>query len=676
MAAWPHHCTLWIVCFLLIVIPAGRAGSQDAALEAPLLDATHARRARQLAEGWVLAGRVPDEPEAGEPQSIRVTGAIGLRVTLRLSGQEIGAGEVFRDDIRQALDRRGQPADLLPWLRKATTEALAAAKGKLDDARWRAWRDPRLRDVEIFNPELAALTPRLTVGVQVAHKLQTIRLPRGAAPTDVYSKFAPGFHGLRVPGQGGAPSGVTWPATALARNTLPQSQIVQPLHRAGFALEALDKVARAGGPGLQRFEVFHAVRPGLNQPPVVLVRGGAPRPIHGIDGQRKAEQMAFELAGHLVGRFGEGNLVLGTYHPSSNRYDPALAPMTERALAAYALATHCALGLLDQPGDQTLQVWREKAKGVAIAVARDSLGPDGEVLDPLSGSLALLAMLEVPLGDDQQVLRSRLGEGLLSLRDEAGRFHPPPTEEGQRPAGQVQASLAMASLAALYEQTRHDDTGLAVHQGLSLLWADSGGRIDHNALPWFAMAHDRLGGLVALMDDQQIDGSLQPALQEQREGLGQLLDLMQEQQILEKPLLGPNDVHGGFELNVAPAGSPPNPTWNTAMLLMFQSICLRSPEVMGQRNAAQAVFFADLARSFLSQLMLDRVSGYYVRSPDDAFGGVRWALWDNRLEVGPTAMTLLAVTELRVSERHVRLEAKAAADEPETQANPPAPDGP
>ena len=54
-----------------------------------------------------------------------------------------------------------------------------------------------------------------------------------------------------------------------------------------------------------------------------------------------------------------------------------------------------------------------------------------------------------------------------------------------------------------------------------------------------------------------------------------------------------------------------------------------------------------LACRFLAQLMIDEPGCYYVRGPQDAIGGVRLNLWDNKLAIWPSAMTLLALTELQ-----------------------------
>ena len=137
------------------------------------------------------------------------------------------------------------------------------------------------------------------------------------------------------------------------------------------------------------------------------------------------------------------------------------------------------------------------------------------------------------------------------------------------------------------------------------------------------------------------------AVAAREKGLATQIETLLEQQVIERPVLGPMDVLGGFELAAAPPGTPPNPDWRTAMLLQFLAISARTPGVSDGHNMLGWLLSAGLAGRFMGQLMLDDPGLYYTRSPDDARGGLRMALWDNREAVGPNALALLAVTDLR-----------------------------
>jgi len=131
--------------------------------------------------------------------------------------------------------------------------------------------------------------------------------------------------------------------------------------------------------------------------------------------------------------------------------------------------------------------------------------------------------------------------------------------------------------------------------------------------------------------------------------LGELVDKLNQQQVVERPLLGPADVNGGYELFPGTVGSPPMPDWRTSQPLMFLAIALRSTEARGDRNTFGWVVSAQNAARFLRRLTFSPSNAFYVQSLDDTLGGVRTSFWDNGLAISPNALTLLALTELRVS---------------------------
>ena len=88
---------------------------------------------------------------------------------------------------------------------------------------------------------------------------------------------------------------------------------------------------------------------------------------------------------------------------------------------------------------------------------------------------------------------------------------------------------------------------------------------------------------------------------------------------------------------------------------------VRTSYVLGEGEQLEWILSAGLGSRFLAQLMFDTPNCFYVRSPDDARGGVRLMLWDNRLYITPTAMALLATLELERTLQTVRIEGGADA---------------
>lgn len=625
----------WLLALALLVSVVGgqRHAFAQTALDAPLLDGSHARRAHALAADWVRQAQAPEQAET----AIEVTGLIGVRVTLRIGGIEVGAGEAYRPDIAAAVGGAGPAVDLVPLLASATRQALAQVMESLRDAQLRA-AVAGMVESDTQGPELADVADRLLVDLQLAHRLEPVQVRPDADAATVFGRFAPGFHGLRTPDATRPGDGVVWPATALARNLSPRSQVTHLLDAAGVDPRKVELLGRPGGVALQRFEVIHLVRPLRTLPVTELVRGSVVLPPHNISG-RTLDAMARRLAGHLERRFTLSGAVRGTYHPTSNRYQPELAGDQEAALACYAL-TRYALRL------QRTSAADEQVHRIAVRV-RDTTQLIGRLLleQPDQAQAAAAALILLTLTDDQQpdddAMRDRLGQLLMTRRNPAGGFRE--TGDAQAPAvNEATHALAVAALASLYQQTRDPAVGQVVTQELDHLWARAQAEPNIAALPWFVLAHSRAARTLA-----GDDPATRSSLQQRERGLGDLVVRLCEQQVIEPPRLGPPDVIGGFELVRGPVGSPPNPDWRTAQLLSFLALSLRSEGITQDRDTLGWLLTAGLAGRFLGQLMMDEPNCYYVRSVPDTLGGVRLALYDNRLAVAPQAMTLLAVVELQ-----------------------------
>ncbi len=630
-------------------------------LQAPLLDEAHAEAAFRMVEGWVQDAAVPEEM----PRQIMVTNAFGLRVSLRDAGQEVGAGEAFVEVPEQALDAPGPAVDLLPLLARATQTALDDYRQTLRDARAKAGQlVPDTAADGLPGQDAPRLdTHRLNLGLEIAHRLQSLHLARAAPTTDLYNLFAPGYHGLRITRAAEnaqpAEAAVTWPSLALAWNASPKSQIVQPLARLGYPLDAIDQVARTHGPPLQRFETLHLIRASRTQPIERLLRGNAATPRR----QPVSELIqitADRIAAHLGNRFIRDGQVRGTYHPSTNRFDPAIAGPTDSALAAYALARFSRVMQAIGREDVRAQTAAERARSVAVTVGKAWL-ERGEG-DPAAAALCLMTFCELPVGGVEQVLRDQLGAAILKLRRDDGRFFSS-AEPDARPVNLATTALIAAALTDLHAQTREPALADAARAAIDAAYTRIARQPDVSALPWLMIAHDRATGPLA--EHSEINRS-------QWRGLAGLVDLLNDQHIFERPLLGPNDIIGGFELTKAPLGAPPNPDWRTTQLLLFLSVALRHEQVRGQRNPFDWLMPAQGAARFIARLSFDPVNDFYVKSPEDTLGGVRLSLWDNTLALAPSAIGLLALTELQATNA-VLNKALAAPDAQAAEVEVPSP---
>ena len=628
----------------------GSAADLGQAIQAPLLDASHAMRAHRQVQTWLIEGS--SNVQAAEP--VRVTGLAGVRVTLRYRGFEVGRGQAVREDLSSVTDQPGPAADLMSLLAKATTKAMLGVEQSLADTQLRAVLEGRA-SVGNDKPSIAKLSTGILVELELAYGVTSVRLPADASEGKVYTRFAPGYHGLAVENdQGGGVSWV-WPGEAIARNIQPTSQLLLGLRRAGYERDLLPRLAKPDGPGLLRFDTFHVVRPAIDLDPLLLVRGKSDLPRYAVS-EEALVGLSDRLMEHLAGRFTLRDRVLGTYQPTSGRYDPPFANDDLTALTCYAVIHHVRYLAQARPNDTATMAYAQRALNLANDLGA-RLAQEGKQAKPQTAALVLLSLLESQTADVDKVLRDRLSELLVDrVQDEAV------TEQG----GRVNAAeaLVLASLATYFQQTRDPQVGLAVAQLQDRAWRAERSP-DLAALPWLILAHERVSGL-ELTSDKAGEKALTELRQRNTAGM---INLLCKRQIIEPPDLGPKDVLGAFVLNPLPPGAagadgvaqgPPSPDWHNAQPLILLAVALRDDQITAGQDKLGWMLSAGLSARFIGQLMMDETSCYYVKDPDAALGAVRMAPWDNRLAPAPSAMSLIALTELQTTLASLRPEMQPA----------------
>ncbi len=626
-------CLALIAACLLGPVRVGVAQQIDEAsgqtpAEAPRVDWSHAERAHRQIESWVAAGAVN---QRGQAQPIHVTDALGVRVTLRWSGLILGVGD--------AIPVEAQPkrvADLAALSRTATARALLAAEEKLNDL----YRKSLGPDGSV-RTTIAEAGARMQVDLQVAHSPQPLFIQRETDYRVLYRLFAPGYHGLRMTRHSGVRQTQVawiWPVTALTANISPRGQLRRLLTDLGYDLKAMQIVARKAGPRLERFEVIHVVRPSRDMPAMRLVRGNDVLPLSSLS-SRSLEGMAHRLTEfHLRRRRSDGQMA-GTYHPSTDRYEPATAPARDLALATYALGKRAEFLARTDPGHAQESVIRDTVRIGLETLLEQLLGSQQQEDEAVASALTLMAMVESPDITHHKTQRDELADRLLALRNNEGLFRSSSTGKlFNRPT----QALVVLALSSLYEQTRDGELKKVVAQSQQRLWQGADTNVVLSGLPWLAMTEFRMLRLGALDVDADQDRWRVTGRQ-----LGELADTLRRRQITSAPTVGPADVVGGFDLKPGPASGVPEPEWHSAHVLMFLAAALRQRDLAFGRDVVDWLLDGGLACRFLAQLMFDEPGCFYVRSPNDALGGVRASLWDNRLSIGPAAMTLLAVTELQ-----------------------------
>ncbi|BAM04811.1 hypothetical protein [Phycisphaera mikurensis] len=677
---------------LLLAAPAPLAGAQAggpalpeaeasppaaAPLPPPRPDAALGLQLQRRVERWLAEGAIDAQRERG----FEAAGVLGVRVTLRSDGVLLGTGtawvrpEVLRPRLADVRDGRPDdaPADTYALTQEAGVEAFRAAAGWLTEAAARAreqGRRPTLEGVGAV-PRLPEVADRIQADVQVAFGAEAVVAPAAGDPAaGPVDRFVPGYHGLMaLSGDAREAPAAEWPATTLAQNLRPRLQLNRVALALGLPLAEADTPGRPGGAPLFRFRVVHAVRPARGAAVAVLERGNVPLPRHRLDAAT-VEDLADRLAGHLERHYPPAGPVRGTWLPARGRFDPSLADLQDAALGCLALAEHDRLnaelaaaedrppparvssrvpGYLEEIA-AALDMPPEEARR-ALGVGDDAAGPAPEVaLDPAPAALLTLARLATRGGEADPISRRFAAE--LLARCGGGAVSRRPAADGTPTAGVSLTVRAMAGYAlGLHGLAAADEAQVAAGaEVLDAVWAEGDGAVVGAgfSLPWVARA-------AAEVTPALVERGLVPAGEAARRRgvLEAVLPVLQERQVVQRPVDAPADVLGGFLLRPPPPGGHADPTWTTAPLLQFLSLGLTGFG-SGEATPADAarsglLISAGSAAGFLAQLAMDGPSLYYARSPRNAVGGLRLAFHDARLPIGPTASGLLAIDALRAS---------------------------
>lgn len=621
------------------------AGQVDAVKDAPLVGWADGEAAYTWVQGWLRSE--DGVPGADDLPDRAVSGLFGVYVTLRDDGRVMGRGQALRTDLQDAIDNPGDPIQLAPLLAAATRQALE----ELKDKRTRRAIELNINDPELLKIAIVDARKRVQLDIQLGHSLESINIPPSAPDQAVFSTFAPGYHGLRLAGPLAGKADFAWPAIELSRNNAAPRTIFRLMDLQGYDADELPIVARGDGPALQRFSVIHMVRPRAAQPMRQLIRGNVILQRQVIDARTiagLAERVARHLDQHIATDRDTGQeRVRGTYQPSLERYAPQWADQRETALLAYAITRHSSVALDAKLAGDVMQARATRVLRLVDQLAAQAL-PQNLPPKHLTAAFLLLTLCETParLTPDQLILRDRLGKALVELAHPEGGGYRIEVGSNER-LPRASAAVLTAALASYFDNTRSKTVAQPLWKVLADLikvneTQQSARVVD---LLWVAHALDAAGP--SLAKAQPDPDAAEKTLNHWRATLASYLELLSEQQIRSNPILGPNDVAGGFILEKPTPGSPPEPTWQSAMPTALFAFALRDPNIIPPDQQFGPALTAGLGARFLGQLIITQPSAYYLRDPDPALGGVRRTLWDNTLYPDCSAITLIALAELQ-----------------------------
>lgn len=626
------------------------SGSEAAlpAIEMPVTDVTRATglHAQRMVERWARDDAVPQNTD----QVLRVQGLAALKVTIRLSGLQLGTAQVLRPGLTPQAQVPDSPVDLVPLLQSAASKALLSARQTITNEAVQAKLIAR-PGRPIPPKRLGEALNELCVEIQLAHGLAPVTV-RPAELQAVLGQLRwqvePGLHGLWLTRSGDPAPTLVWPSSVIAQDL----SLLRQLHRLmnGQGLEAKDitQLGRPGGPTLMRFEVVHAVRPDPLQPPTHLVRGH-PAARQGPVNLVEVKRLTDRQGSHLSRRVVFDGQVLGHYDVSTEQSRANPEPGRTRefrrhrqgmAWSALALARHAEIIRRRpiEPGqrdtDHRPKRYADQARSILSWLDANPIPPreDGSPsVDLPTRAMMLMALCELDPGE------------LRPVRDAIGQAFLEEAKQPQRSA--ARSGLLAAGLGSWYRVNRREAVGQAVAGLLDRVDTDAQ---DVRALPWFAWAYDRAGVLLLAARRQTNPEAEDP--------WGPALAACQQVLINRRQITfgEPQDLIGGFDLHSPrdpTTPSAPSADWRSAEPTLALALLIRHEGVIPRDETWGPMLSLALAGRFLERLTLQSESLYYAMHRERARGGVTPTLASNRLPLPATAASLLALTELEATNR-------------------------
>jgi hypothetical protein len=616
--------------FVLVPIILGLWGPAPAARLTPHNDdAPPSIDAGEVISAWLTLRRWVDEfslPGLKDPATrVPLTDAAGVCVILRLSGRVVGVG----------VD--ASAGDLM--VRRAAGRAMGEV---LADPAFAG-----LRDKMNASPGRA-----LTLELEVAATPEPLL---GTTFKDVADQLDPGRDGVAM--RRGDRMAMLFPAQSRATNTAGRIARVVPSLAVDLGLTpmSLADLTRRFNVSVYRFRAMHLAQPATADEPFITYRGDDL--VLDQDVTRPAlEDLTRGIAEHLMGTLAPQDKpvgVMGTYHPTADRYDPLIAPPLEQALAAWALARY---GRLHGRVEPTALRAAETAGRILADLQQVAPGEDDPLADPVTCAAIVVAALENPDLPANPSARLLAGAG-----QRVGSAYTPQDGFADKGVGPIaphgQALIAWAMSRLLVTGAGDLDPAL-VRGAIDAAWASVPEPREMSLLPWLGWAE---------ADHAAATGRPMAGV----ERLMRIRRLADASRVGSPARPGPADLAGGLALT---AGNRLTATAQTLRPAAFLAWMVRQPHLTTQPGDAQAALDRVLLIArFVMQLSARERSSWAYRNPDRALGGIRAATWDCDQPVAAQAMGLAFAAETLASlEAAIRRNAQAPpASNPPTGPKPP-----
>lgn len=677
-------------CLLLPVLAVVFGLTSLLIADAPPAPQETAAMAHTLVREWVGKGQVPADGQYFGAEA-QAPGVFAVKVTLRDHGVRVGAGEATLDTVPAP-----EAGDLMRLVERATQRAIDDAKANFQQRKSRAivqGADPEKVNAQTWDE----VGFQLTVELQIAYGLADVNLLKSDPPAAALDRFLPGYQGLWVRADATRAPTLIWPGDAIAGGLSTKNYVTEALAGQKLPLEQVTRLGRPaeqGGIEMKTFRVMHSADGLAGMPPVFLDSGLTPEPVEQVTVQRVREATQ-ALAEHLARRLVVAH---GTYRPSNDAYEKvdSASMLQQHLLACYALMQYG----MRRPDDfmRLASAPQAEASGgsgggdnwVQQTVTRfdavlSAWNDNPKQFDTASRALLLLCLIDWPMQHPKfEQWRRDLAADLWAKIDQDGSLKPgdDPQANNQATSLTLQALVANALARQYMKDPAHRVEPVRLGTLLDYVFTQLIKRPGLGALCWYTQAQDAAGPTIA----QQLNREVWQT--SRRAALVQLFNQLLTRQIRtpapapgshspgssftnasggasEKDSISGGGISGGGisggggpayalgALNFRPAtmAGPPVVNWETAYVLLAVSDMIATTPVQGmdpatRKTVDEQLLAAQFAARFLIQLQFDLAEAYYVRNLDETLGGIRLTASDNRLSIGPNAITLLAMSRI------------------------------
>ncbi len=564
----------------------------------PYPDAADVVAAYMAARAWVDDFDLP--APADKAATVVLGDASGVCVILRHGGRVIGIGT----------DATGDGL----MVRRATGRALSEVLG-----------DPAVASLPAG--QVARTGRALTLQVEVAGSLVPLI---GRTFADIAGQLDPGLDGVAI--RRGEQLAMLFPARVRANNTAGRLERLLPALAVdvGLAVMPLPELARRFDVSLYRFRTTDLAQATPRGPPFQTVRGDVLVLDEAVT-RASIEQLARGIADHLAGSIahvGEPVGLMGTYKPSSDRYEPLIAPPLEQALAAWALSRYGGLPNLDaETAARMHALSRRILEDLSVVTPVET--------DPLASAVACAAIVYAALehptflaGDRPPPLfleaAARVGDGWTR---QDGFID----VDEQVPVPPHARALIASAMSRLLAAGMTGIDGATARGALDAAWESvpPHGRVA--LLPWIGWGEAHY----AAATGRPVAASK----------LIELRDLLDAARLDRMALIeaGGLDLAGGFELSRQRPGLATSQTLRPAAWLAWM---IRHRDFTAPDEASPALGRMLQTMRFITQLAVRDSLSWSCPNPDRAAGGVRLATWNWDQPVPAQALALVTAVEM------------------------------